>query len=152
MYWWHIAGPQGVKEKIDADEKVTFEYDIDQNSSLAANLKGHLLLATGDIDNNVHHAGTYRMAHALIQANKRFDIFEFPTQRHGYTSFPHYWFWKRSEYFVQHLLGDTSHWSADVVELQRDIPRRSGRRKVRKTKHVEPKGKGEGKKKKTKKQ
>eukprot|EP01052_Picozoa_sp_SAG31_P025581 SAG31_NODE_2250_length_6083_cov_3.636531_5_plen_129_part_00 len=76
---WH----DGVKEKLDADGKVTFEYDIDRNSSLASNLKGHLLLTTGDIDNNVHHAGTYRMAHALIKANKRFDMFEFPTQRHG---------------------------------------------------------------------
>jgi dipeptidyl-peptidase-4 len=58
-----------VKENLEADGKVTFEFDVDRNSSLAANLKGRLMLTTGDIDNNVHHAGTYRMAHALIQAS-----------------------------------------------------------------------------------
>ena len=33
---------------------------------LAKNLKDHLLLVTGDIDNNVHHAGTFRVADALV--------------------------------------------------------------------------------------
>lgn len=33
--------------------QVRFEFDIDRNSDLAANLKGHLMLTTGDIDNNV---------------------------------------------------------------------------------------------------
>ena len=39
---------------------------------------------------------------------------------------------------MQHLLGDTR-WSADIIELQRDIPRRSGAKKVRKTKHLKEK-------------
>ena len=37
---------------------MTFEYDIEKNSELAKNLKGHLMLITGDIDNNVHPANT----------------------------------------------------------------------------------------------
>ena len=61
-----------------------FEYNIDKNSEIAKNLKGHLLLVTGDIDNNVHPANTYRVADALIKANKRFDMFIMPGQRHGY--------------------------------------------------------------------
>ena len=32
------------------------------------------MLVTGDIDNNVHPANTYRLADALIKANKRFDF------------------------------------------------------------------------------
>ena len=71
----------GVKEVVDDEGNVSFEYDIERNSELAANLKGHLLLTTGDLDNNVHHAGTFRMAEALIRANKRFDFFMFPGQR-----------------------------------------------------------------------
>ncbi|SVB88317.1 uncharacterized protein METZ01_LOCUS241171, partial [marine metagenome] len=47
----------GIKEIIDDEGEVAFEYDIDRNSDLAANLKGHLLLTTGDEDNNVHPAG-----------------------------------------------------------------------------------------------
>jgi len=112
----------GVKEVIDDDGEVTFEFDIDKNSDLAANLKGHLLLTTGDVDNNVHHAGTHRMAEALIRANKRFDFFVFPGMRHGYGDMGNYWFWLRAEYFVKHLLGDDQ-WSADIIPLQNDSPR-----------------------------
>jgi len=112
----------GVKEIVDDDGDVSFEYDIEKNSELAANLKGHLLLTTGDIDNNVHHTGTFRMAEALIRANKRFDFFVFPGQRHGYGDMSDYWFWLRAEYFVRHLLGD-DRWNADIVPLQVDKPR-----------------------------
>ena len=35
----------GVEEVIDDEGNVTFEYDIEKNSDLAANLKGHLLLS-----------------------------------------------------------------------------------------------------------
>ena len=112
----------GIKEVVDDEGEVTFEYDIDRNSDLAANLKGHLLLTTGDEDNNVHPAGTLRMANALIKANKRFDFFIFPGQRHGYGSMRDYWFWLRAEFFVDHLLGN-GRWSADITELQVESPK-----------------------------
>ena len=111
----------GVKEVVDDDGNVSFEYDIERNSDLAANLKGHLLLTTGDNDNNVHHAGTFRMAEALIRANKRFDFFIFPGQRHGFGDMSDYWFWLRAEYFVKHLLGDTR-WDVDIIPLQMNSP------------------------------
>ena len=113
----------GVKEVKDSTGAVTgFEYDIDRNSDIAANLKGHLLLTTGDVDNNVHHAGTFRMAEALIRANKRFDFFIFPGQRHGFGNMSDYWFWLRAEYFVKHLLGDDE-WNVDILQLQGERPR-----------------------------
>ncbi len=105
----------GVKETVKGDS-ITFEYAIEKNSELAKNLKGHLLLTTGDIDNNVHPANTLRMADALIKANKRFDFFIFPGQRHGYGTMSDYWFWLRAEYFVRHLLGDTR-WDANITQL-----------------------------------
>ncbi len=123
--WWSEKH-HGVKEVVDDSGKVTFEYDIEKNSDLAKNLKGHLLLTTGDIDNNVHPAGTLRMAEALIKANKRFDFFMFPGQRHGYGNMSDYWFWLRAEYFVKHLLGDTQ-WSADIVQLNVEREQTSGR-------------------------
>ncbi|MEZ4423155.1 MAG: DPP IV N-terminal domain-containing protein [Gemmatimonadota bacterium] len=118
----------GVKEVEGDDGEVTFEYDIPKNSDLAANLKGHLLLTTGDVDNNVHHAGTHRMAEALIRAGKRFDFFVFPGQRHGYGNMSDYWYWLRAEYFVRHLLGD-DRWSADLTELQNERPRTGSTRR-----------------------
>ncbi len=113
----------GVKEVARGDS-ITFEYAIEKNSELARNLKGHLMLTTGDIDNNVHPGGTFRMAEALIKANKRFDFFIFPGQRHGYGNMSDYWFWLRSEYFVRHLLGDTrGNVNIAELDLERDPPR-----------------------------
>ncbi len=119
--WWSETH-HGVKEVVGDSGQVSFEYDIEKNSDLAANLKGHLLLTTGDVDNNVHHAGTLRMAEALIKANKRFDMFVFPGQRHSYGTMSDYWYWLRCEYFVKHLLED-SRWSADITQLQVEQPK-----------------------------
>lgn len=111
----------GVKEITDKDGKVTFEYQIDKNSEIARNLKGHLALITGDIDNNVHPSNTYRMADALIKANKRFDMWVLPGQRHGYTTAGEYVSWLRADYFARYLLGDFDQ-SVDMWEINREKP------------------------------
>ena len=69
------------------------------------------------MDNNVHPGGTIRMANALIRANKRFDFFLFPGQRHGYGNMSDYWFWLRAEYFARWLLGDERD-AVDIAELR----------------------------------
>jgi dipeptidyl aminopeptidase/acylaminoacyl peptidase len=124
--WWSEKH-HGVKEVVDDEGNVTFEYSIEKNSELAKNLKGHLLLTTGDVDNNVHPAGTLRMAEALINANKRFDFFIFPGQQHGYRGhMGDYWFWLRAEYFVKNLLGDYR-WDPDIMELNVEQQQTGGR-------------------------
>jgi dipeptidyl aminopeptidase/acylaminoacyl peptidase len=117
--WWSEKH-HGVREVVDEKGNIAFEYDIDKNSEIAKNLKGHLLLATGDIDNNVHPANTIRMANALIKANKRFDFFLFPGQRHGYGNMDEYFFWLRADYFCKHLIGDYSQ-EVDIEELNREV-------------------------------
>ena len=109
----------GIKE-IEKDGKVSFEYDIEKNSELAKNLKGHLMLITGDIDNNVHPAGTYRLADALIKANKRFDMFVLPGVRHSFGPVSNYVNWLRGDYFARHLLGSSDE-SVDITELNREV-------------------------------
>jgi dipeptidyl aminopeptidase/acylaminoacyl peptidase len=109
----------GLKEVTGKDGNVTFEYSIDKNSELAKNLKGHLLLSTGDIDNNVHPSNTYRLVDALIRANKRFDMIVLPGQRHGYTTDADYFRWVRADYFCKYLLGDFDQ-SVDMWELNRE--------------------------------
>jgi dipeptidyl-peptidase-4 len=115
----------GIKE-LDKDGKITFEFSIEKNSDLAKNLKGHLMLVTGDIDNNVHPANTYRLAEALIKANKRFDFMILPGIRHPYTSVSGYVNQRRAEYFCRYLLGKTEE-DADIVELNRE-QQQTGRR------------------------
>jgi dipeptidyl-peptidase-4 len=116
--WWSEKH-HGVKEVVDEKGNVKFEYSIEKNSEIAKNLKGHLLLATGDIDNNVHPANTFRLANALIRANKRFDFIIFPGQRHGYGDMNDYWTWIRADYFCKWLLGDFSQ-TIDITELHRE--------------------------------
>ncbi|MDX1407272.1 MAG: hypothetical protein R3330_04040 [Saprospiraceae bacterium] len=61
----------------------------------------------------MHPAATIRMAEALIKANKRFDFFLFPGQRHGFGNMTEYFFWLRADYFCEHLLG-ASETSTDI--------------------------------------
>jgi dipeptidyl-peptidase-4 len=109
----------GIKEVTDKDGKVTFEYSIDKNSELAKNLKGHLMLTTGDYDNNVHPANTMVLADALIRANKRFDMMIYPGQPHSYGPDSDYNNWLKYDYFCKWLIGDFAS-SVDLVELARE--------------------------------
>lgn len=119
--WWSERH-HGVNEKVSAKGDTTFNYAIEKNTELAKNLKGKLLLATGDIDNNVHPANTIRMAEALIKANKRFDFVLLPGQRHGFGNMTEYFFWRSADYFAQHLLGASDRDRTDMMEINRDIP------------------------------
>jgi dipeptidyl aminopeptidase/acylaminoacyl peptidase len=116
--WWSEKH-HGVKEIEDDKGEITFQYDIEKNSEVAKNLKGRLLICTGDIDNNVHPGNTIRLANALIKANKRFDFFLFPGQRHGFGNMNEYFFWLRADYFCKHLIGDYSQ-DVDIEELNRE--------------------------------
>jgi dipeptidyl aminopeptidase/acylaminoacyl peptidase len=116
----------GIRE-IEKDGKVTFEYDIEKNSELARNLKGRLMIITGDIDNNVHPANSYRLADALIKANKRFDMFVLPGVRHSFAPVSGYVNWLRGDYFARHLLGRSAD-SVDIIELNREREQTGERR------------------------
>lgn len=116
--WWSEKH-HGVKEIVQDNGEIVFKYAIDKNPDIAKNLKGKLLITTGDIDNNVHPAATVRMAKALIDANKRFDYFVFPGQRHGYGKMNEYFFWLRADYFCEHLLG-SSDTSVDIKYMNND--------------------------------
>ncbi len=120
--WWSEKH-HGVQERILPSGDTTFVYQIEKNPDLAKNLKGHLMLSTGDVDNNVHPAGTIRMANALIKAGKRFEFVLLPGQRHGYGEMSEYFFWKMGDYFVAHLLGDSVPPPVDMVQMQRDKPK-----------------------------
>ena len=79
-------------------------YDNQANQLLAKNLKGHLLLAYGTIDNNVPPYNTLLVVDALIKANKDFDLLALPNERHGYADDTPYMTRRRWDYFVRYLL------------------------------------------------
>lgn len=78
-------------------------YKEQDNTLLVSRLKGKLLLATGDMDDNVHPSLTIRMVHALTKANKDFDLMVLPNRHHGIGG-DVYYIRRRWDYFVQHLL------------------------------------------------
>ncbi len=80
-------------------------YDDQANQNLAKNLKGHLLLAHGTLDDNVPPYNTLLVVDALIKANKDFDLLMLPNQRHGYGNASNYMTRRRWDYFVRYLLG-----------------------------------------------
>ena len=80
-------------------------YDDQANQNIAKNLKGHLLLAHGTLDDNVPPYNTLLVVDALIKANKDFDLLMLPNQRHGYGNASNYMTRRRWDYFVRYLLG-----------------------------------------------
>lgn len=78
-------------------------YDDQANQNLAKNLKGHLLLAHGTLDDNVPPYNTLLVVDALIKANKDFDLLLLPNQHHGYGAESLYMMRRRWDYFVRYL-------------------------------------------------
>ncbi|MGC2529438.1 MAG: DPP IV N-terminal domain-containing protein [Candidatus Acidiferrum sp.] len=109
----------GVREDTLKDGTQKYVYEIDKNSELAKNLKGHLMLTTGDMDNNVSMVNTMRVANALIRADKRFEIQVYPGMRHSYMPIASYVDVARGDFFARWLLGsyDTG---ADIIQLQNE--------------------------------
>lgn len=99
----------GIQELKDSKGHTTFSLKVNTNLELANNLRGHLLLVTGDMDDNVHPAHTLRLVKALIDAGKQFDMYILPGQHHQYKGSADLfmrrkiWF-----YFGKYLLGDSS--------------------------------------------
>jgi dipeptidyl aminopeptidase/acylaminoacyl peptidase len=83
----------------------TDNYDAEANQNMAKNLKGHLLLAHGTMDNNVPPYNTLLVVDALIKANKNFDLIMLPNQAHGYGNMSNYMMRRRWDYFVKYLMG-----------------------------------------------
>jgi len=79
-------------------------YDDQANQNIAKNLKGHLLLAHGTLDDNVPPYNTLLVVNELIKANKDFDLLLLPNRHHGFANEP-YMVRRRWDYFVRYLLG-----------------------------------------------
>lgn len=102
MQWWGESF-HGVRQETGEDGSAVFRCDIPVTADLAGNLKGRLLLITGDMDNNVHPASTLRLADALIGAGKYFDMMIIPGADHGLGD--KYYVNLIRLYFAEHLLG-----------------------------------------------
>ncbi|WP_260928112.1 S9 family peptidase [Novosphingobium sp. 9] len=80
------------------------QWEANSNMSVARNLKGHLLLIHGDIDDNVPVTESFHLANALLKAGRNVDMVILPNTTHAvYQPF----FWRKfRDYFTQYLIGD----------------------------------------------
>ena len=83
----------------------TSSYDTQANQYLAGNLKGHLLLIHGTMDENVPFYQTLLVVNELIKANKDFDLVLVPNVGHNYGAATPYVTRRRWDYFVRYLAG-----------------------------------------------
>lgn len=94
----------------------TDNFAASANKSLAKNLRGHLLLFHGDMDDNVHPANTIQLIDELIKANRTFDFVLAPNRNHSLTE--PYFIRRRWDYFVQYLLGEMPPVDYEIVRPQ----------------------------------
>ena len=102
---------QGLLENIEIEDNerandydfTKTNYDNQANQLLAKNLKGKLLLAHGNLDNNVPPYNTLLVVDELIKANKDFDLIIFPNKKHGFGDQSNYFMRRKWDYFVKHL-------------------------------------------------
>lgn len=87
-------------------------YQNVSNITNASNLKGKLLLVHGGMDDNVNPSATFKLAEALVNSNKEFDLLILPSQRHGYQGKARdYFIKKRWNYFIKHLQNQEPIWN-----------------------------------------
>jgi len=114
--WWSEKH-HGVEEITDDMGNIEFRIKVPTNQDLAKNLKGRLLLIHGEIDNNVHPAGTMVVVNELIKSGKRFDMLTIPTVRHRYDNYNEYFYWRMVDYFSEHLKGNSEK-SIDIKDIK----------------------------------
>ncbi|MFI0429386.1 DPP IV N-terminal domain-containing protein [Mariniflexile sp. HMF6888] len=89
---------QGIGEDLEFKVKTPME--------LVSNLKGKLLLVTGESDQNVNPSHTYKLVDALIKADKDFDLLVIPGQGHHFTGvYDDYFERRKRDYFTYYLSG-----------------------------------------------
>ena len=104
---------------IEETENGKTNYELQANQYNAANLQGDLLIAHGNLDDNVPPYNSYLVIDALIKANKDFDLIIFPNARHGYGMDSYYMTRRRWDYFVENLMG-----AEHPKEFKIEIPER----------------------------
>lgn len=96
---------------------VEAHWDQQSNLTDVGRLQGKLLLAHGELDENVHPAATLQLVDKLIKANKDFDLLLYPNMGHVLHYHPHF-VRTRWDFFVEHLLAEEVPQSYQITSLE----------------------------------
>lgn len=78
-------------------------WEANSNIPQAKNLKGHLMLVHGDLDDNVPVTASLRLSQALTREGKPHELVILPNTGHNVAQ-PYYWH-RLSDFFLTHLIG-----------------------------------------------
>ncbi|MFO0739673.1 MAG: alpha/beta fold hydrolase [Labilithrix sp.] len=80
---WRFYDTGYTERYMETPETNKDGYDAADLAKKAPNLTGKLLVTHASMDENVHYANTARLVDALIAADKPFELFVLPGERHG---------------------------------------------------------------------
>jgi dipeptidyl-peptidase-4 len=83
VYDWRLYDSIYTERYMDTPQRNPEGYRQSSSVAAAADLRGHLLLVHGTMDDNVHVQSTMQMVYALQQAGKDFELMLYPRARHG---------------------------------------------------------------------
>jgi len=80
---WHLYDTIYTERYMDIPQNNVEGYKKTSVIEAAKDLHGQLLILHGAIDDNVHPENTFKLIHALQQADKEFELMIYPRSRHG---------------------------------------------------------------------
>ena len=80
---WHLYDTIYTERYMDVPQNNPQGYEKTSVIEAAKNLHGRLFVVHGAIDDNVHLENTFKLVHALQQADKEFELMIYPQSRHG---------------------------------------------------------------------
>ena len=83
VYDWRMYDTIYTERYMSTPERNPDGYALTSVLEAAGNLKGHLMLTHGTMDDNVHLQNVIQLAFALQKAGKDFELMLYPESRHG---------------------------------------------------------------------
>jgi len=83
VYDWRDYDTIYTERYMSTPQKNPEGYDKSSVRAKAADLRGHLLILHGTMDDNVHVQNALQLAYELQKAGKSFDLMLYPKSRHG---------------------------------------------------------------------
>nr|WP_121271416.1 DPP IV N-terminal domain-containing protein [Pedobacter schmidteae] len=81
---WHLYDSAYTERYMDSPKENPEGYKTSSVMTYVNNMKGHLSLAQGTADDNVHMRNTMKLANALQEAQKQFELMFYPGAPHGW--------------------------------------------------------------------
>lgn len=111
VYDWRCYDSIYTERFMDTPQNNPNGYDRTSVVQAAADLQGHLVMAHGSMDDNVHMQNAMMLAEALQRAGKDFELMIYPGARHGIRDREQRAHWNRLQWraIQEHLLRPRVH-------------------------------------------